>query len=363
MRKVLIGLAAAALLATGCSSGPAEPDADAKAALIDALRAVTESDGITQELTLLSTVESLQAATRDAGNELPTAAAQNLLDSSLVVSQTQPEDPSDTTAEVLASIGGRNVFEVRIVDDSLFLRADVDRLVRTFGGDPAAIDLFVGPVQNRPGFEWLRPALDGEFLVIRNLDRLTKQLGAPRVRNEEKITQAFLDTVRDNASVSDAGDEDPGTHLIARLPVRETLADLTKLIGSAGVLPPGAGFPDVTEIPEGTISIDFWLDDGTLTQVEVDLLQFQRFASADERLPEQVEELGVRVTLEEFDGNVEPVANAIELDPRVIAQALAFVMPASPSFETSEKFDCSQLKGAPPEVVELYAAECPGLQN
>ena len=72
------------------------------------------------------------------------------------------------------------------------------------------------------------------------------------------------------------------------------------------------------------------------------------------------------MTFAEWTGSVSPEPGAVEVDAAAIMQGLSAFGgggASGPGTGTDGAFDCSQLKGAPPEVIELYAKECPELQK
>lgn len=365
MRKLLSCLIGTTLLLTACSSGPGgtDPGEDPKAALIEAFRALSEADGITEEISLQSTPESLIAASEGGLNE---DTAGKILDSSIVVSaKNTGNDVAKAESSILVRVAGNDDLELRIVDNSLYIRADIKNILETFGQDPSQADAFASQAQGQPGFEWVGPAVAGEWLVLKNLSQFTQQMGANPAPDQKKLLNGFLDIIQENATVTNEGDEDPGTHLVATMPLRETATDLLNLVQDMGTqMPPGVDPNAMNDIPEGDLSVDFWVSDGALTQMHIDFLQFKKFdESGGEGIPEGVEELGLLVTFAEFTGSVEPVADAVELDPVAIGQAFSGMMGGGATQEIPAEFDCSQLKGAPPEVIELYAEECPELQK
>ena len=364
MRKLLSCLIGTTLLFSACSSGPgaADPEDNPEKALIEAFRALSEADGITEEISLRSTAEDLQAVSE---GSLDADTAQVILDSSVVISaKNTGSEVQEAETSILFRVGGSDDLELRIADNSLYLRADVKHLLETFGQDPSQADAFASQAQGQPGFEWVQAAVNGDWLVVKNLQQLVQQMGANPAPDQKKLIQGLLDVIEKNATVTSEGDEDPGTHLVATMPLRQTAQDFIGVLQSAGTqMPPGTDMSqELQDIPEGDMTVDFWVQDGALTQMHIDFLQFAEFEEGGEGIPEGVDELGLLITFEEFTGSIEAVPDAVVLDPAAIRQALGGMMGGTTQ-EVPAEFDCNQLKGAPPEVIELYAAECPELQK
>lgn len=369
MRKLLIYLAALALALSACSSGSGtstDADEDPKGALVEAMQNLAEDDGLTVETSLQSDAASLQALAEDDGSELTDEQIDKILGSSITLSGTQGETLEDSASSVVVNVAGTDAIELRQVELAAYFRVDVDTLLEAFEQDPAELQQVAASVQGQPGFEWVQPALQGEWLVVKDLDELTQQMGANPAPDQKKFTDDLLNIVEENATVTSEGDDEAGTHLVAALPLRQTAEDLEALFGGMAALPPGMDMTEaLQDIPEGDLNVDFWIQGGTVSQVELDFLQFAKFEEEGEGIPEGVDELGIRVTIDEFTGTIETVDDAIEIDPLAIAQAFSGMTGATgvPGAPGAPAFDCSQLKGAPPEVIALYAEECPGLQK
>jgi hypothetical protein len=378
MKKLLAVLAGATLLLSACAdNGPSASD-DPKAALVDALKGLSESEGLTQTIRLESDTASLVAASE---GDLDEETAQKILDSNIVVSALQAEKPEDAASQILVTIAGNEDLEIRFVDGNLYFRADVGSLLETFGQDPAQLDMVIGQVQGQPGLEWVEDAAAGDWVVLEDALQLSEQLGGAQMGagslgadQQKELVNNLLQAVEKNATVTSEGDDDAGEHVRASLPLKETLTDLIDALGPAAGMAGGPEMEDsLAEVPNEDITIDFWISDGTITQIAFDVVEFAESIedSSDEEMPEGVENLSVVVEIEDFDGSVEPVADAAKIDTAALGQAFAGMLgggvpgmdSGSGSSGGAEAFDCDMLKGAPPEVIALYAEECPELQK
>jgi hypothetical protein len=364
MKKLIALLIACFLAFTACSADvtATNADDDPEGALIEALRSLSEADASTLAISVASTPESLVAVVEGSGDSLSEEDANKILTSSLVVSGKRAEEVTDANSQVLLNVAGSEVLELRVVENNLYLRVDAPALLETLGEDPAQLDALVQQTQGQPGFEFVEPAVNGEWLVLENISQMSQQMGANPIPDQDKFADELLQTVQENATVTSEGDDDQGTHLVAKLPLRETIQDIQDLAGAA--LPPGTDMTDqLGDIPEGDLSVDFWVANGELSQLEIDITQFNEFATSDEeRLPEGVEQLAIRVEFQDYLGDAEAVEDAVVIDPTAIGQAFSGMMGGVAPGGGSVPFDCSQLENAPPEVIELYAEECPELQ-
>ena len=368
MKKILVVLASATLLLSACAGASTSSSDDAKGTLVDALRSLLESESLTQTITVESDAESLSALSE---GDIDAETAEKILDSSITASATQAEDPADAASIMLVNIAGTDALEMRFVDGDLYARVEVASLLETFGEDPAQLDALTAQVKGQPGFEWVEPAIAGEWVVVKDALELTEQMGGStfNANQQKQLVEDLLASVERNATVTDEGEDDNGEHVRASLPIKETFEDLMETLGPAAGMA-GAGMQEsMKDIPEGDLLLDFWITDGRVSRMAVDVTQFEEMAEGSgEEFPEGVEELSIVVAIDEFDGTVEPVADAIEIDTTALTQAFSGLMTggfggSGTGGGGGSQFDCSMLEGAPPEVVELYAEECPELQK
>ncbi len=166
------------------------------------------------------------------------------------------------------------------------------------------------------------------------------------------------------------GSDDAGDHLVATVQIKPLFNSLTETLGGLGALAgvPGGALPAESDVPDEEVDIHFWVDDGDLAQIELDLTQFKDWEGAE--FPEGVDALALRLELDDFGGGVEAPDAAEEVDIMQMFQTFFQGMTggeaseSAPSEGQSTLEDlCKSLKDAPPEVVEQFAAECPELQQ
>ena len=376
MKKLLAILAGATLLLSACADNAPSASDDPKGALVDALRNLSESEGLTQTIRLQSDTDSLVATGE---GDIDAETAQKILDSSITVSALQADKPEDAASLILVTIAGNEDLEIRFVEGDLYFRADIESLLETFGQDAAQLDAAISQFQGQPGLEWIEDAVAGDWVVLEDVLELSEQFGGASMGagslgadQQKELTNNLLQAVEKNATVTSEGDADAGEHVVATLPLRETLSDLIDALGPAAGMTGAQLGESLEDVPDEDISIDFWIADGTVTQIAFDVVEFAKsFEGTTEEIPEGVEELSILVEIEEFDGSVEPVADAAKIDTAALAQAFTGMLgggiPGSGSGSGtgggSGAFDCGMLEGAPPEVIELYAEECPELQK
>jgi hypothetical protein len=377
MRKILISAIASILLLGACGEDGPDPGEDPKGALTNALDSLGEYEGVRLTMSIDSDTTSLVALSE---GDLTEEQAQQIIDSSITFASKQAEDPADAQAEITANIAGNETaFEMKVVDQNLYVRADAAGIMETFGQDPSALEDFQSQAAGQPGFEFVEPALNGEWIAFTGFQEAIEQFGGaagtptePTEAQQEAIA-AFTDSLKDSISV-EAGDLDgPGDHVVATVQVRDLfdrLSALTEQLGTVGAQP----LPDVSEVPDEELRIDTWIDGGRLTQIALDFKQFSEWEGAED-IPEGVENFRFVLGFEEFTDDVEAPEDVTEVDLSTIMQSIlgaggtgGITAPATPDVGGDAFCDAivDEAAGQPPEVVdqliELYP-QCTELQD
>ena len=336
MKRSLLAVAASVMLLAACGGDGA--GGDPKQALADAFRGLGGAEGLTVTLTAQSTPESLQALAESEGDQLDADLAAKILGSSVTVSGKTATDPADAQQEMTVNVAGNeDAVEIKVIANTLYVRADVSALLETFEQDAASLDAFVQQAE-ASGLDFVRPAVDGEWLSISGLDAMQEQFGmgqpSPNAVELERVFDGFAEEIESKATVTEGDVEGPGTHLIAEIGAREAVdsfLDLARELGQA--IPPNA-MPSPSDVPDREIRVDAWVEDDFVRQIELDILQFAAFEGED--VPEGVERLALRLGIDEFDDEVEPPGDAVQVDPNQVLQVLfggaaGMTVPASPA--------------------------------
>jgi hypothetical protein len=355
------------LAACGGDSGP-DAEADPKGALSSAFENWAEAEGSSVVGSIQSDAASLAALAEDDGDSLTDDEIALILDSTLTVTGRNAETVEDTESEIVFDLDG-DLVEVRALGQDLFLRADVRALVERFGASEDELDQFIAEAP--PGFEFVEPAADGEWIALEGLQELTQQLGGitPDPEKGRQLNAALLDAIEQNSTVTSEGEDDVGNHLVAVVKVRPlyeaVVESFQDLLGGSF---PGAAFPPASEVPDEEVRVDVWVADDQVRQIEFDFIQLGEIT--DEPAPEGVERFAIRIGVEEFDGSIERPEAATSVDLAEIFQNFFGGLggmtgeesAGSRTIQAPEDI-CEQLEGAPPEVVEQFADECPELQG
>ena len=371
MRKLLIFAVAAMLFAGACGDDAAE---NPQGSLNDAVEALSDYEGITISLSIDSTSDDLVALSE---GSLTAEHAQQILDSSFTASSTNTEDPKEAEAEFSVDIAGQaDSLEVKFVDGTLYLRADVAGIMDIFGADSSQLDAFRQQAGSQPGFEFVEPALNGEWIALTGFNQLLEQAGSSQndlTGAQQKAIDGFAEALKKNSEVVTGDKDGPGTNLVVTANLRDVYQSLVDLQANLGQ---AAGeMPSVDDVPNEKVSIDTWVDGDRLTQVQLDLTQFKDFPEAE--FPEGVDQFAITVGIEEFSGGVAAPEGATEVDINQIMQSMFGGLGGAiggdtgggagqpdPTGDICEELE-KQLKGQPDEVVEqfvdLYGQDCPNL--
>jgi hypothetical protein len=366
-RSLLVLLCSFAVLAAACGDSGPDPQENPQAALTSAFESLQEAEGVTMTLSLHSDADSLVALSE---GELDADAAEQILGSALTVTGRNETDPENAQTEVVVDIADVDeAVEMKVIGTTLYVRAAVRELMETFDADPAEADQFVADGKE-VGLDWAEAAVDGEWLEFAGLDEMSKQFGAPGLEQTTKQQRELINKIsaamEENAEATPGDKEGPGDHLVVTVNVRRMYTALSEAMTSLGGAFAGAGLPVATDIPDQSIEFDLWIEDNFVRQMEFDLLQLAKFAD-DAEIPEGVENAALRITMEEFDGDIEAPDEAVKVDTNQLMQMMTGVAGGmggggmgSPTAPGSTDI-CEQLKGAPPEVLEQFATECPEL--
>ena len=379
MKRLAAGLLGAALLMAACGGSGPDAQENPKDALVSAFENTAKLDGHEMTMSLDASVEAIQAlgASQPGDTGMDEDDIEKLLESEIRMATRGTG--ADGEAEVVVTIGGEQDLTIKVVDQTLYFQADAEGLAETFGADPAELETAAQQAEAQ-GLAFVKPALEGEWIAITGFQQLQEQMGGPTLeeaeRQQKKLMEDFTAAIRDTAEVEHVGDEDAGEHLSVTLPVRDLfsrlLKSVTSTLGPAGSLGP---LPDATEIPDESVVLDVWVEDDAISQVAFDLAQIGKFNGSD-AADSAGDPALVVVELEEFTGEVEPPDDAVEVEAQQLFQIFGGLMmqgggsgmPGGGSgmpggTGSTDGFDCSQLEGAPPNVLKQFADACPELQN
>lgn len=358
LRRLAAPLLAGVLLLGACSDGGEQEAAEnPEQAFGEALDAFADYEGITLEMTLDADPAVLEE------EDTPPDVAEAILNSSFTISA-KGSTAEDAQLELVVNVdGNEDAAELRAVDQSVYLRADVTELVEKFGGDPAQVDAFAQQFSAQ-GFDFAQSLVDGEWVGVEGIDDLAEQFGVPQPSADPEQTAELQDEIaailEKNADVSSEGTDDVGAHLVVTVPLRDTLQELLNALTSIANAPAGSLPTDsLSDVPDADIPIDVWVSDRRLVQVELDLVAIAE--AAGEEPPADVDEFALRFSVDEFTEDVEAPSDFAEID---VQQLVESFFGAAIGMESAQSKAVVEAPGGDREVVvpELGLA-CSDLQT
>ena len=233
-----------------------------------------------------------------------------LFNSSFTVAVDQAGDgPDDDRASMAATVDGVAGTELRVVDQTLYLKAPVADLVKKFGGAESDI------AEMQDEFTQADPALKAFFtggwvsLSVKDVAKTgtlpTQDTDSAKVAAEAKKSAQNL---FDGAQVE--RDKADDKHLIVTTSTTKAYSELKRLITAVGGDQAKSLSGELDKAPKDRpIVLDLWIDDDKLIAAEINLLQFIDGATGR-----------VAVRLEVTTGApIDVPAGATKIDPKVIS--------------------------------------------
>lgn len=376
MRKWLVCLVLPALLLGACNRDSGPPaDEDPVGALVSAIRETSAAEQQSITFSLLSTPESLVAASSEEGTPISAEMAETILGSSISIGAVLGED--EQSIRVSVGVPETEGAEVLVIGQDLYARADVRGLASAFGMDTAVIDQFLDSPTAQE-FPFLESGVNGEFLKVEGTEELTGgATGTEQLRNQQdQVLDAITRVIQGDSTVEFAGEDDVGDHFVVTTPVRALYDEMVNLATQLGTSP-----PTETDIPEGDVTFDAWVADGRLAQLELDLLRLAQDFGTEE-IPEGVEQLGTRLAFAYEVEDIEPPEDAVTVTgEQIMGLIFGGAFGGGTEVETEvtpepdeggggeELIDCTVYEDLPPETFEGLPQEtldqleqiCPGI--
>ncbi len=192
------------------------------------------------------------------------------------------EKDIEAVAFSVGSGKGSELLDVRMVDKTLYLRADLDTFGKTFDTPiPGADEL-------PPGMGGLKDLFAGEWVktdtaTLEELgagkDASGKNSGADTLDSEtqRKLRTDLKSILARRVTFTDKGEKDGTDHILAEAPARALLTDVFGAIkGLSDKIPAWRAMPtekDLKDVPNSKLGVDFALKDGTLSGITFDATQ------------------------------------------------------------------------------------------
>ena len=214
-------------------------------------------------------------------------------------------DQTAKAMSVSATVAGVPGTEIRVVDQTLYVKAPVNELVQKFGGG-AASDFDELKQQDKA----LGAFFDGGWVSLDVKDvQKTSGLPAADATNPKAAAEVkkSAQNLFDNAQI--ARDPKDDKHLIVTTSTTKAYSELKRLVTAVGG-DEAKGFEDsIPEAPKDRpIVVDLWIDQDKLTAAEINILQFVDGATGR-----------VAVRLEVTSGSpIDAPQGATKIDPKLL---------------------------------------------
>ncbi|MDX6232496.1 MAG: hypothetical protein QOH68_1480 [Nocardioidaceae bacterium] len=302
----------ATVAVAGCgngSSGGAEDTDGSKGALVAGVSQLAAADVLTTTLQLDVTPDQLQQLAESSGDDLSTTAAEAISSGRLVIETTK-----DKTFSLTAVDGGKKLLEIRVVDNDLYLKGDLQAGFE-LAGNPDGLDKVKAQAARLPDF--VGAFINGDWVSLdaQALSGLAGSFGAtatssPSGDEGPQLLAQLRRTIESDITVKEVGTDSAGDHVQLSGDARALAADLQEAIQKT--VPGGAalaGRLDASTTESRTITLDAWVNDGALSKLSMDLAQFDD----NNELPEGTK-LPIVLTFEQSGHTISAPAGATPVD-------------------------------------------------
>ncbi|WP_307718353.1 hypothetical protein [Streptomyces sp. JHA26] len=352
IRKTLTATAVVgAVLAGPAACGTAE-QLSAGQKLDQAFDKLGKEKSVSFELDLDTDAKTLKAldakSDPEPGEEIPDEVAELLSGVKVSITVESKKPLEDSGEEDFAGMAMKisspdgDLVEYRVVDDQVYIRSDVENLGKAMGSPmPSVEDLpsEAGGLKNAFEGKWVKFSIkEMEDLAAEGEEGGDAPAPEPSLdaKTQKKLVKALRGVVAREVELKTSDGEGGAEHVTATAPFRTLITELLDEIRPlAEDLPPGMDLPtdkDLKDAPDTDVTADFTLENGELTEVDLDLAALAEDAD--------VKKLGL--TLRISDG-VRPTApaGATELDLAELTGGLFAGLGAM----DDEEFDESGLAG------------------
>jgi hypothetical protein len=278
LSRLTVVAVTAAVVATACGGGSSsDTPSDPKGELTASVQNLGDSDVLTTTLRLDTTAAALQSFVADDGDELSVVEVRSANGDDLSELKGGDDDATNVSFRFVSS--GSTLAELRVVGGDLFLQGDIRGILDLAHQSEAYAD-----VQQRvaalPPF--VQAFVEGEWVSIdgaaaKGLAGSLSGAQTPSGKQGQKLLEDLQGIIERDVTVTREGSDDRGDHLVLTGNTRELARDFMQSASSA--LPGGSaalGQFDPDDVPNRDVAVDAWVQDGVLTEISLDLVQFAK---------------------------------------------------------------------------------------
>lgn len=307
----LAGYAAAVAVAftLAACGGSGGSDNSPKGELVAGIGSLSDSSVLTTTVRLDTTAAELQALARGSGDSLDKASAAALAAARIAIETKRQGGHGAFALTGLA--GDASLLELRVVDNTIYLHGDVRGILALIHKRKLFANL-KAETANMPSF--VQAAIAGKWVSL-DAGALSGLAGGGTSSSSSaakgpKLLADLKDIVDRDVTVTKVGTDSRGDHLRLTGDAAKLARDLRSSVSTS--VPGGAVLSQ--RLPSGPVQhrkviLDAWVNDGALTELSLDLLQFgdKADAPAGATLP-------LLVTFDRSGADITPPTGSVPVD-------------------------------------------------
>lgn len=304
--RTAVATAVAVVCIAGC--GGSSGGGSAKDGVLTGIDAVAKADRLTTTIRLATTPADLQNLARANGDSLDSHIASVITGADIVIEAVRGDD--GTALDVRGVANGATLVEIRSVNKTLYLQGDVRGILTLIDKKSVYANLKT-QTASMPSF--VQSVVNGEWVslpasALTSLANLTGGQSSSSGSGPRLLTE-LRRSIERHATITEAGTDSRGTHYVLRADTRDLADDLRTAIQSAV---PGGGalsgrLPN--DVSRKTITFDAWVRSGAISQLSINLLQFD-----DSNKAPSGSTLPLTVTFDRTGADITPPTGATPVD-------------------------------------------------
>jgi hypothetical protein len=325
--------ASAALLVAGCGGGASTTSSKSPTAAFRAgLSGLDDTDVLTITLKLDTTADTLIGLAKAGGTTIDSTVANAIAGAQLVIetktldgkklSEHKGAQSGATATRFALDDNGTTYAELRSLNGALYVKADVKGLLDLFGQSKLFTEV-QARANTLPTF--VKALVDGKWvsLDINLLKSLVSQFGggaaaSPNPAQTQRLLADLKAVIQRDVTVTRIGTDDQGDHVQLTAHSRQFATDIlqafTGAIPAAGL---ATGKLDPSTMPDHSVVVDVWVNNGALAKVSLD---FAQFIPADKKKPG--DKLPIVLTFDRSGDDISKPDGATPVDLRQLVSLL-----------------------------------------
>lgn len=319
MRKGLAAAGVVALIAAGSAACESAAQASPAGKVNTGFDKLSNAKSLTLGLHFDASADQIYAAmkgekdfTKDDAKMLAGLEATFSVSSDKALKDVKSGDKGGSVGVRLSGDSGKTgIFELRSVDQKLYLRVDLKAAMKldtspSKSGDVAGINKFLGMADSLPSsLASVKAALKGQWVSLdpKAFSQFAKSMGGAKgggtgggsdslpgmsglpggksldTRTQKQFLAALKKAAEHNAKYTDLGNHDGADHVRATVLARPFAKELQSAIAPLGKQIPGYKPSDVNDVPNKSVSLEFAIKGGEIRSITFDVAQLDTKAT------------------------------------------------------------------------------------